>query len=684
MTAKIVPVPVQTLDSACRLSEALVSSELSLRELGGALDVSPQTVMRWKTGDRPIPIDQREHLEAVLRDAAAAPTRVAAEVVSGPWTIRELENRLSGRVERLCLRAMLGDGRLTVSPIARRDGRGRYYERPGVFLARTSRAGLDRSAPRPPAGQELALARKRSGLPVAAAAERAGVSAGTWRGWEAAGPPRARVPEFIDSLDWLPTGPELRDARLAAGWSLKEVGRRVGVSLSVVHSWETGKRRPSRGRLMALASLLAAAQRAADDRRNTALAALIALAETGPITESEWLHRSRRRRDGRQYVPELAVWALQEALSRGLLVRVGVIRTSDSSHPVSALCTPDAVPQKPRGGLTGRQLGHERQRLGISRRVLAEQVGCSAGLVTRYEQSGDHRLHPHWSAPLRSALSELETKRSELGLEILRTVDEGPLSRQGFLERFGNSNAARSARIALLKTDLEWGPAWDRLGRRVPRGALYRRGNAPTESARMAGQQLRKAREGAGWTTPELAKALGTRGNTVSRWETGARGLAPARAAMALSVLEGPAPARPADTRRLDRLLALTARPGGARSTELIPFRRSPVGAQSFDRALDSGLIWSVSRLETVKDGRVFARRAFVSESTPPSTDDDQRPSLTGSEIRARRLSAGLSQARLGELVGVRNVTVSGWERGTRGVPDRLVPAMYRALAIDA
>lgn len=53
-----------------------------------------------------------------------------------------------------------------------------------------------------------------------------------------------------------------------------------------------------------------------------------------------------------------------------------------------------------------------------------------------------------------------------------------------------------------------------------------------------------------------------------------------------------------------------------------------------------------------------------------------------GAWLRSARIATGLTQHRLGELVGVHGAAVSGWERGRIGVPGERVRDLAIALQI--
>jgi transcriptional regulator with XRE-family HTH domain len=58
----------------------------------------------------------------------------------------------------------------------------------------------------------------------------------------------------------------------------------------------------------------------------------------------------------------------------------------------------------------------------------------------------------------------------------------------------------------------------------------------------------------------------------------------------------------------------------------------------------------------------------------------DYNNTMTREELKAWRLSKGISQAKLADLLGVQVMAVSRWERGERGIP-ALLPLALKGLA---
>ncbi len=52
---------------------------------------------------------------------------------------------------------------------------------------------------------------------------------------------------------------------------------------------------------------------------------------------------------------------------------------------------------------------------------------------------------------------------------------------------------------------------------------------------------------------------------------------------------------------------------------------------------------------------------------------------MTGAELKAKRIEAGLTQAALAAMLGVRGSTVTNWEQGLHAVPE-WVPAKIEEL----
>lgn len=73
-------------------------------------------------------------------------------------------------------------------------------------------------------------------------------------------------------------------------------------------------------------------------------------------------------------------------------------------------------------------------------------------------------------------------------------------------------------------------------------------------------------------------------------------------------------------------------------------------------------------RLNTLMD---HARRSLTQASPQPSQQERQRHRPLATEIREARKRAGLSQVDLAKLLGIRQSSVSQWERGATERPPR-------------
>ena len=60
------------------------------------------------------------------------------------------------------------------------------------------------------------------------------------------------------TLDLVPTGERIREARRARGWTQDDLARTVGVSRSAVAQWETGRAGQLRGNIARIARVLEA------------------------------------------------------------------------------------------------------------------------------------------------------------------------------------------------------------------------------------------------------------------------------------------------------------------------------------------------------------------------------------------------------------------------------------------
>jgi transcriptional regulator with XRE-family HTH domain len=123
--------------------------------------------------------------------------------------------------------------------------------------------------PRPEAGtfpEQIRQFRRRLGLSIDKLAERIGVDRSTLQKWERLGyRPRPRLYARLIQVLGLPAatggaeatfGERLRAARLRAGMTQREMGKRIGVGQQVVSSWESGKSNPAESQQRQIGAIL--------------------------------------------------------------------------------------------------------------------------------------------------------------------------------------------------------------------------------------------------------------------------------------------------------------------------------------------------------------------------------------------------------------------------------------------
>ncbi|MHB1987946.1 MAG: helix-turn-helix domain-containing protein [Acidimicrobiales bacterium] len=491
--------------------------------------------------------------------------------------------------------------------------------------------------------------------------------------------PRGHIETAGSALAGILDGAKIRRLRQAAGWSLAELGLRVGVTGGVVQAWEVGIRGVPRGRTVLLLASLAEAKATAALRHEALVQRIVEQVRSEPgVSKGKLLH-DHRQRGGR--VTQLGDYrgALEEVIRRRLIVTAPVV-SSSYPHSRSGLYVPEAAPRRI-ATMTGDELGRERVRRELTQRDLARSCGVSVVTLVHWEQRRGAAVPDHAADRARIALAEAaEATRPSAGLReaLLAAVGAEPgISTWRLRQRVGHGKAARR-QLTLLKRAGELAPAsaYDSLGRRYD--GWYLVGHIPAPADSLSGAKLRKLRKEAGWTQPALAKALGMGSASVSRWESGDRTCPPRRLAEIRRILSGPPPLSPREERILTELEEAARAVGGALRTQLgWPRRR-----RFIELALELGRL----RPETVdaptRDGRMF-RRELLFVADAPVPERPERPSMTAGEVKAFRVGTGLTQRSLGQLLGVGNMTVSGWETGRTAVPPRRVHQL-RALADDA
>lgn len=251
--------------------------------------------------------------------------------------------------------------------------------------------------------------------------------------------------------------------------------------------------------------------------------------------------------------------------------------------------------------------------------------------------------------------------------------------------RCGQTDAAAAdtagLELALRRRQVHWRQTWTRrrdgswqVSRRLHPGPRRR---LDDEQA-ISGTELRRAREAAGVSQSELAAGLSTVWGTVSKWERrGPRPIPPAVTTAARDVLESLAATRPDPRAQArTRLCAAAATEPGLACWQLVHAagygKANPTAHAVLDELLAAGELHL--RL-TPKRGAAGTRLAV---HPGPAPDVEQPTPLPASELRRRRLVAGLYQWELAAAVGVSQTAVAHWER--HGVPALRVAAVDQVL----
>lgn len=650
---------------------------ISLRSAARLLGVSPQTLQRYERGERAAPDDVLDRLRSLTGALPGAGDAVLEHVRSGaPRSLAALRRSLPASL-RPALELLVEAGKLgeDTDDVMRADGRRYVRHVVAVRLSRHER-GLDRAAPVAVTGTMLRAAKASSGRSTAVLAHSCGVTAATWRSWEARGVPRARVVDVGKALG-APDGSAIRALREAAGWSQTDLAKRVGVRYGVVQGWETSTRPVPAGRVAILLAALDSAAAAAVDRRERLVGSIVDDIRSRPGVSESHLRHEHRQSGGRVTRDGSYAEALDDAKRRGLVVESLVTETS-SGYPKSrtGLFAPGQAPDRVEP-MTGDELGRRRTALELTQAELAELCDVSPVTVLHWEQcrAGAIPAHGAERAPRALALAQTRTRPSEVrSARLLELIGTKPGIAKHRLWGPGAGDTETVDRdLAALEDagNIVRSETFDRLGRRYP--GFYLAGAELPALVQLSGDELRRRREAAGWSQLALTAALGVGSSTVSRWESGDRGCPPARTAEILRVLETPAPVSGRDERILARderildelVVAAGGRPGAMRTELGWPGRRRHI-----ERALELGRL----RVEIVdvldKAGRAYRRELLFPAGVAAPSRAVRQP-MPAAEVRERRARIGLSQARLGALLGVANVTVSGWERGRVPIPPR-------------
>lgn len=514
---------------------------LSLRRAAAELEVSPQALRRYETGERTPPPrvwQAAERLAAMptavdrVRVAAARrPARSAAQLRRAlPIALRPILDRLlaSGELELYPI------GVSTTGSVIRRS------ERLVIRAVGDRPRGLERTAPVIITGRALRAARLGCGARVEELARCAAVRPVTWRSWEAQGVPRARV-ESVAQCFAAPSGQEIQRRREEAGWSRDELGRRVGVSGVYVGAIEAGDRPMPPGRVVALLVALSEADESAQARFEEGVRNVVDRVRREPgVSRATLIHEHTWEAAGHRVTSPLFLAELRAAEQRRLIEEGVVARRSGPER--QGLFLRGAAPPKVRA-MTGVELARERERLHVTKAELGELCGVAPATIAKWEAR--ERLLDRAALRARAGLEKARAEDRAGGRarsQVLNAVTAAPGISTTALKRAAGEWAVGRALDELLRTGhVAPADAYDSVGRRYD--GWYRADMVPVDLLPMSGNELTERRRAAGWTQPALARALGVGPRTVWSWEVGRVPIPRPRVPRIEELLSQPAPA---------------------------------------------------------------------------------------------------------------------------------------------
>ncbi len=532
----------------------------------------------------------------------------------------------------------------------------------------------------------------------------------------------------------------LAERRRAAGLSVSELARRLGVTRTAVQKWQA-RGVPAQREAAVSDALTTAPAPAADP---AALEQLAALVRAEPALSPAQL---------RKRAPHLAV-ALEAAERAGLVhqARVAVVDAAGRHYsrlrvlPGPAPAAAD-VPTLTGHDVAGLRVLHGRSQAGLASLLRVSRqwvVELEQGAVPEGRQEELRRLLVESLATLdlpaarrRVGLSQAELARRlgrqpsqvnlwergkravpvadavAIGHVLAAAVDEDPVedARQRVVEivtaaaaagtpctandlaralsrgrRRGQTGAgaadAAGLALALRRRQVHWRSTWTRRRngdwRETRRLHPGPRRRSDDEEA-MSGAELRAARLAAGVSQSQLANALGTVWGTVSKWERrGRRPVPPAVGHAAREVLERLAAERP-DPRAQARVrlaAAAAAQPGLTRA-ELL--RAAGYGKANRTALAVLAELVDASELHLRLTPDRTGPGAHLAVYPGPAPADVLPAPMPGRELSRRRVGAGLRQRDLADALGVEQTAVSHWERTS--VPPLRVAQVDQVLA---
>lgn len=455
---------------AGQLRENRQRAGVSQASLARRLGVSRVLVVRWEMGHQPIP--------------DWAPAHIGAELAKGPDPKPPSPEERAAEAMPRVLAAIEANPGITRTQLQRQLGHGQ-----GPRLA--LEAALE-------AGQAHA---RSAWLP-----QGHGMRTGT--GYYL-GPAPAIIPP--------PPTAEVRAGRTHARWTQTSFAERIGVTASLLATWEKGERPIPAWAAERLHEVLAEARATAPpDRIGDVLPKVLASVRADPGVTIKAL--GERLGDP---------WAVQKAVKRA--------REAGRVHGRQGL-----YPGPPPKELGPEELVELRRRAGWSRAELARRIGVNVSIVAGWE-SGQCPIPESRRLRLSGVLKDADRRarrepeaRTKRKMTIVAAVRSQPGISMKALTR---ANFDRGKQTAELLAELvaegriheRSGPVDNVQGvRRAMRG--FWPGPSPAATPPLHAVELEEARRRVGWSRTELARRLGVSKTLVGYWESGRQPIPPARA----------------------------------------------------------------------------------------------------------------------------------------------------------
>jgi transcriptional regulator with XRE-family HTH domain len=530
-------------------------------------------------------------------------------------------------------------------------------------------------------GEELKGQRESSCLSKAELGRRVGVTAAAIAKFERDGLPLGRVDRLVAILDPPPDGLQILEAIERAGWSQSEFARRALVSRETVRDWIRGKR-ITRGRWGTVRQAIRDAWTVEPSVLLSPREALLDLLDNHPkgLRRTElrgWRARYKLGRQGTADEIDRAVNAGQAHWEQDF------IDAGDHKRIARRLVRGRTWDGTEGPHLSGPELKHLRENAELSRREAAELLGMDYPTYVNSE-NGNARVHQTRVTEIRRILEEAASGTTPLDKkvrEIVGVVSRHPdISRTELFEGYvGDSKLAHKALDRALDDERVHERIAELVGRQPYRG--LRVGPSPEPDgagSSMTGAALKESREAVGVLQRDLATAIGASTAAVSRWEKHGERipfrfhrliedvLADAERRMPEQVA---GKAQAVTDRALAAVVDGVARRPGISTKALLGRLSRPAVREALRLALETGQVHEEWRTVVDTAGRRHMRLGL--HGGPGPLVGAPPDPITPREIQSVRRAARLSQGKLGNLVGVSQAVVTGWERGTPVPPGR-------------